>query len=252
MTSICYTRIGALGAPPVVFLHGWGRTGRDFIPVAEALSRVADCYLLDLPGFGRSPRPEAAWSTVDYAHNVVSFCSSELGIRSAIWVGHSFGARIGLRAAANTPENVSSLVVVAGAGIKRKVSFYQKVRSGFRSRQFKFLRNRAGTEEELLALEGRYGSPDYVASRTLGLRDIFLKTISEDQTPHLAKIKCPTVLLYGGRDTETPPEIGKRISAAVPKSRYVECPEYDHISILDRGRHQIALTIKRKLKNLEC
>lgn len=239
-----YIRIGTPGAPKVVFAHGWGRSHRDFIPVAEALAPSIDAYLFDLPGHGKSERPDEAWGTVEYAEYMARYVSMDLGISKCVWVGHSFGGRIGLRLGVQSPGMLSHLVIVAGAGVPRDVSSIERWKRKWNGRKFQKLKAQAKTEDELIALERRFGSPDYVASRESGMRDIFVKAISEDQTPDLHRIPTPTTLIYGSEDTETPPAIGRKIAALVPKSAYVECPFYDHISILDRGRHQIALTIK--------
>lgn len=246
-----YIRIGTPGAPKVVFGHGWGRSHRDFIPVAEALAPSIDAYLFDLPGFGKSERPEEAWGTVEYAEMMARYLVAGLMIEKCIWVGHSFGGRIGLRLGVLAPGLLDHLVVVAGAGVPRTITRKERWKRKWNSAKFQRLKAAAKTEDDLIALEKRFGSPDYVASRETGMRDIFVKTISEDQSADLPKIPTPTTLIYGSEDTETPPEIGKKIASLVPQSTYIECPHYDHISILDRGRHQIALTIKQAIGQAE-
>ena len=239
--------IGTDGAPGVVFAHGWGRSHRDFIPAAEALSTVARSVLLDLPGFGASPRPEAAWDTCDYADAIAEALRGGLVKGPVVWVGHSFGGRIGLRLAVRHPDLLCGLVLVAAAGIPRAQSVAARLRGRWRSWRFRQLKARAADDAALHALEERFGSADYVQSRRDGLRDIFLKTIAEDQSTDLPRIALPTTLIYGGRDTETPPEIGRRMARAIPGTEYVELEPCDHISVLDRGRHQIALAVKEKL-----
>lgn len=239
-------RIGAPTAPDVVFAHGWGRDHRDFIPVAEALAPIANCHLLDLPGFGGNPRPEAGWGTADYARHIKQMLANDLGLGRYIWVGHSFGGRIGLRLGAMGAP-LDHMVIAAGAGVPRARTRRERLKGKLRSWRFQAAKRRAADEAALIALEARYGSPDYVESRELGLRDIFLATISEDQSRDLARISCPTTLIYGADDSETPPEIGRKIAAGIAGARYIELPHFDHISILDRGRHQIALAIKEAL-----
>lgn len=246
-----YIRIGTPGAPKVVFAHGWGRTHRDFIPVAEALAPTVDAYLFDLPGHGKSPRPDETWGTVEYADFMARYIVGNLGVERCVWVGHSFGGRIGLRLGVNAPGMLDHLVIVAGAGVPRTVSTRERWKRKWNGRKFQRLKARAKTESELIELEKRFGSPDYVMSRDTGMRDIFVKTISEDQSGNLPRIPTPTTLIYGSADTETPPEIGRKIAALVPGSTYIECPHYDHISILDRGRHQIALAIKHAVLHAE-
>lgn len=240
-------RIGTPGAPAVVFGHGWGRSHRDFIPVAEALAPVADCHLIDLPGFGASIRPEASWGSAEYADYLALYLPDALGLTRFAWVGHSFGGRIGLRLAVAAPQLLRQLVIVAGAGVPRRLTAREQMKRRYNGWRFRRLRDRARSEEERIALEKRFGSADYVASRESGMRDIFTATISENQSDALPRITAPTVLIYGSNDTETPPETGRAMAALIPGASYVECPGYDHISILDRGRHQIALAAKEGL-----
>ena len=241
-------QIGDAAKPAIIFGHGWGRTYNDFIPVAEALAPVACSYLVDFPGFGDSPRPDEAWGTEDYADHMVAFLRDDYGLSEYVWVGHSFGGRVGMRIAAKHPGIIKHLVLVASAGVPRTRSSWQKLRGKRKSWEFKFKKSMAKSPEALEALEKQYGSLDYVHSREIGLRDIFVRTVNEDQTGTLNQITCPTTAIYGGLDFETPVEIGEKIVAGIPDATLVVCPHYDHISILDRGRHQIALSIKEQLE----
>ncbi len=242
-----HIRIGTPGAPKVAFGHGWGRTHRDFIPVAEALAPLIDAYLFDLPGFGKSERPGDAWGTVEYADYMARHMADDLGFDLCTWVGHSLGGRIGLRLARRSPGLIERLIIVAGAGVPREISGWEKYKRKRRSNQFQKLKSQAKNEAELIELEKKFGSIDYVASRESGMRDIFTATVNEDQTNELSGIIVPTTLIYGAQDTDTPPEVGRKIAHGIPGARYVEMPFLDHISILDRGRHQIALAIKEGL-----
>lgn len=235
--------IGTKGAPAVLFTHGWARNHRDFIPVAEALAGQTQSFLVDLPGFGDTPRPETAWDTSAYADHAVAFMRAQ-GVERFLWVGHSFGGRMGLRAAVRAPEALSGLVLVAAAGIPRARKPIDVWKGKIRQKLFKFKRDMARTQAERDALEARFGSADYVQSAQLGLRDIFMATIREDQSADLAAIKTPTECIYGARDTDTPPELGQRIAQAISGARYTEMPYLDHFSVLSRGKHQIALAIQ--------
>lgn len=247
MTQVALTELGPTGGPVVVFAHGWDRTGRDFVPVAELVADSAHAVLLDLPGFGDSPRPTQAWDTDQYAHCLREYIANELGHTRFIWVGHSFGGRIGLRLAAMADSPVQHLVIVGGAGLKVPQPWWRTLHRRLRGQWFRFKRRGRVGEAELIELEKRFGSADYVRSRETGLRDIFLKAVNEDQSDSVKRIECPTTLIYGALDTEAPPELGRRLNALIPDSSYVECPAFDHHSILTRGRHQVALAIKEAL-----
>lgn len=240
-------QIGDSTKPPVVFGHGWGRSYRDFIPVAEALAPVASSFLIDFPGFGDTPRPDETWGTEDYADHVVNFLKSEHDLVRFTWVGHSFGGRVGMRIAAKHLDTIAHLVLVASAGVPRTRTSWEKLKGRQRGMAFKIRKAMAKGDAALLTLEKQYGSIDYIHSREIGMRDIFVKTVNEDQTATLPQIRVPTTLIYGGKDVDTPVEVGQKLAAGIENSSLIVCPHYDHISILDRGRHQIALAVKERL-----
>lgn len=239
-----FVRIGATDGPVVVFAHGWGRSHRDFIPVAEALAPMCQSILLDLPGFGASVRPKQIWGTKDYAQYCAKFIQ-QLNAGPVIWVGHSFGGRIGLRLASAHSKILRATVLVASAGIPRTRSLLEQIKGKIRANQFKIAKMFVRSEAARIALEKQFGSTDYVQSRETGMRDIFLATINEDQTKDVKHIKVPMALIYGEVDKETPPEIGMRLNRLIKQSYYLECEGLDHLGVLDRGRHQIALAVKQ-------
>lgn len=246
-TELARIELGRPDHPAVIFAHGWDRRGEDFRAVAELVADRARAVLLDLPGFGDSPRPPDRWGTEDYARFLRQYIADELGYTSFIWVGHSFGGRVGLRLAAMADSPVSDLVIVAGAGLKLPQPWWEVLRGRVRSQMFRLKRRPDLGESALIALERQYGSADYVRSRETGMRDIFLETVNEDQSESVGDIRCPTTLIYGALDTEAPPVIGRMLHERIASSSYVECPAFDHSTILTRGRHQVALAVREAL-----
>lgn len=240
-------RVGNKKGGSVWFGHGWGRDHNSFNEVVEALRGTAECVLLDFPGAGgKGERPAAAWGIDDYAGAVSELVGKEP--EPVIWVGHSFGGRVGIALGSKFPANIAGMVLISAAGIPRQRNPLQRWRGKFRQAIFKFRRSRASGDDELRELEKQYGSPDYVQSGADGVRDIFLKIISEDQSDRLPQIRVPVKLLYGANDRDTPPEMGKRMNALIPNSELTLLENLDHSQILWRGRHIIALQIKELLE----
>jgi nucleoside-diphosphate-sugar epimerase/pimeloyl-ACP methyl ester carboxylesterase len=92
---------------PWVILHGLFSSADELAPLAEALGN-APVYLLDLPGFGRSPLPHVGQG---FEHGQVDAVMGALGgIPGRVrLVGHSFGALIAARVAAQRPEKIEAL-----------------------------------------------------------------------------------------------------------------------------------------------
>lgn len=226
--------IGDKKSPTIIWGHGWGQSHAAFLPLAESLKGAGRHILVDFPGFGSSPRPETDWDVQDYADATAAFIKAQ-GLKNIIWVGHSFGGRVGIRLAACYPELVGGLFLIAAAGLKRKRPFWQRLYFAARIRVFKLLKALGFNQDKLRA---RFGSRDY---NTAGaMRGILVKTISEDLTELAQKVRCPVMLVYGEHDGETPPEFGHRYAGLIPGARVVVLEGQDHYSVLGNGRHQVA------------
>jgi pimeloyl-ACP methyl ester carboxylesterase len=224
------------GAKLLVWAHGWGHTHRNLLPLAEATRRLGRSVLLDLPGFGDSPPPPDAWGTGDYADAVAEFLAARPAER-LIWIGHSFGCRVGLQLAARHPGLVDGLFLIAAAGLPRTRSLPERARIAARRWAFRAARRLTSEGPRRERLRAQFGSADY--TRAGKLRPILVKTVGEDLSEVAGAVRVPSVLLYGDQDSETPPEIGARLNRLMPQSRLIVLRGFDHWSVLTDGRHQI-------------
>jgi pimeloyl-ACP methyl ester carboxylesterase len=224
------------GRPLLVWAHGWGHTHANLLPLAEAMRRAAPSVLLDLPGFGASPMPPAAWGTADYADAIAEWLGGVPAARR-VWVAHSFGCRIGLQLAARHPELLDGLFLIAAAGLPPRRSPLQRARAAARRGAFRLLRALTPEGPARERLRQRFGSADYRAAGAL--RPILVKAVTEDLSAAARAVRVPAVLIYGDRDRETPPGLGERLNKLMPGSRLVVLRGFDHWSVLTDGRHQI-------------
>jgi pimeloyl-ACP methyl ester carboxylesterase len=101
--------VGGSG-PPLVFLHGWGLSGRTYRASLECLVRAGvRVWAPSLP-----PRESGGLDT--YAEWVDAFCAAAGVEEPAVIVGHSFGGAVAIRTAHRTPERVRGLVLVNSIG----------------------------------------------------------------------------------------------------------------------------------------
>jgi pimeloyl-ACP methyl ester carboxylesterase len=102
--------------PPLVLVHGLGGTIENWRALAPPLAACHRVVVPDLPGHGGSaPLPEAR--DVDALAEAVLEVLAEESLGDAVWIGHSLGGVVGLRAAALRPAAVRGLVLAAAAGI---------------------------------------------------------------------------------------------------------------------------------------
>ncbi|MFZ0343088.1 MAG: alpha/beta fold hydrolase, partial [Gaiellaceae bacterium] len=113
--TLLHYAVGGSG-PPLVLVHGLGGTVENWRAIAPPLAASHRVLVPDLPGHGHSA-PLAEVRDVDaLAEAVLGIADAEeAGV--AVWVGHSLGGVVGLRAAALRPDAVRGLVLAAAAGI---------------------------------------------------------------------------------------------------------------------------------------
>jgi len=104
------------GGPPLVLVHGLGGTIENWRALAPPLASRHRVIVPDLPGHGGSaPLPEAR--DVDALAEAVLGVADAEATRGAVWIGHSLGGVVALRAAVLRPDAVRGLVLAAAAGI---------------------------------------------------------------------------------------------------------------------------------------
>jgi cis-3-alkyl-4-acyloxetan-2-one decarboxylase len=102
--------------PPLVLVHGLGGTIENWRALAPPLATRHRVLVPDLPGHGRSSLLPEARNLDALADAVLAVADAE-EIRRAVWIGHSLGGGVALRAAALRSDAVRGLVLAAAAGI---------------------------------------------------------------------------------------------------------------------------------------
>jgi pimeloyl-ACP methyl ester carboxylesterase len=237
----------ASGAPELILAHGWGHSHVSLLPLAEAMRQRADSWLVDFPGFGASPLPPGAWGTADYADAMADWLGA-LPAGKRIWVGHSFGCRIGLQLAARHPEAVEALFLIAAAGLQPHRSLMTRAQRLPRRLAFRMTRAMTPEGPARDRLRERYGSADYRAAGAM--RPVLIKAVNEDLGEVARAIRMPVVLVHGEGDAESPPEIARRLHALISSSQLHLLRGFDHLSILTDGRHQVIHLLGELLERL--
>jgi pimeloyl-ACP methyl ester carboxylesterase len=181
-------------------LHGWSvhrNNAGKWEKIRSHLTNVGiETEFLDLPGFSKPLEKE--WSLDEY----VNWLGESLPQKPVVLLGHSFGGQIATRFAAQHPEHVEKLILIASSGIvdrsfkaqaKRKI-FYILAQIG---KVFSFI---PFARKFLYLLAGER---DYYQAAPL-LRKTMANVLADEIIADLPKIKAPTLLIWGENDTATP------------------------------------------------
>jgi pimeloyl-ACP methyl ester carboxylesterase len=174
-------------AEAIVHVHGFGISGTYLEPTAARLAARYRTFVPDLPGMGRSMRPDHGLDLPELASALVSYCDA-VGVERATFVGNSLGCPIIVELATMFPERIERAVLVSPAGGPNNRPLARAVRQ--------------------MAMDGLREPPsmlpiavrDYLrfgALRSLSLFRAMTRYPTLERLPHLT---VPTLVIAGARD----------------------------------------------------
>jgi pimeloyl-ACP methyl ester carboxylesterase len=202
-----------LDAPAVIHVHGFAISGRYMLPTAERLAGEFRTYVPDLPGFGRSPRPEDA-TTIPHLADYVAGVLDEAGVERATVVGNSLGCAILTAFADRHPDRLERAVLVSPAGGVHSQPLLRAVGQ---------LMADATREPPSMAT---VAVPDYMSFGLVGSLRLFLAMTRFPAFEALVRLSVPVLAVLGTRDPLLPParrvrqvaqQIGPNTTVAVIK-----------------------------------
>ena len=119
--NLVFDEFGDVGNPPLVILHGFLASSRNWRQIAKQLSSRFHVFVPDQRNHGASPHDPV----MDYpamADDLLAFLDAQ-GIDSAVLLGHSMGGKVVMWFSLHYPERVSRLVVVDIAPVAYLHSF---------------------------------------------------------------------------------------------------------------------------------
>jgi len=221
----------------IVYLHGWGQNIEMMEPIANPLKNTHRLIILDLPGFGKSDEPTYAWTLEEYVDMVHSLLE-HLNIKTPMLVGHSFGGKLCLIYA--TKYEVKKMLLLACPYKVRAKKISWKVRL------LKKMKNIPGLGKLANKIKSKMGSTDY-RNATPIMRDVLVKHVNTDISSDIKKIKCPTFIIWGDKDTEVPVEDAYELENLLQDSGlavYEGCTHYAYLERLPKTNAIIASFMK--------
>lgn len=227
--QIYYQKIGQ--GPDLILLHGWQQDVSSFWQLADKLKSDWTVWLIDLPGFGRSPLTKSEFELNDYVESVVDFIK-QLKLDKPILLGHSLGGRVGIKLAAKYPNLISRLILEDAAGIRPIPTTKSKMLAATAKIANQILPNWFNFKDKLRARVYSQLQSDYLS--TGELKETFKNIINEDLTPYLSQIKAETFLIWGENDFTVPVSFGKKMYRLIPNSRLEIIEQAGHFPHLDQ------------------
>jgi 3-oxoadipate enol-lactonase len=235
---------------PVVLSHALGLDSAMWDDYAAHLAGNGWQVLrYDHRGHGGSAAPAGPYSMddlVDDAARVVR----EWGRGPVTWIGLSMGAMVGQGLAICHPDLVDRLVLA------NTTARYPEAAAATWSQRIATVESQgmAGVAEMVVE---RYLHADFRAARpeaTDVIRNRLLRddaagyaaschaVANVDWLDHLAKVRCPTLVIAGERDTGAPPAMGQAIAEHIPGAVLDIIADASHLSVLETPEEFRVLT----------
>jgi pimeloyl-ACP methyl ester carboxylesterase len=232
---------------PIVLLHGTSASLHTWEGWARDLREKRRVIRVDLPGFALTgPQPKDDYSIEAYVRFVVATLDA-LGVRRCVLAGNSLGGQIAWSTAHAMPGRVDRLILVDASGYPPEQAATKiEVPLGFHIARMPGVRWLTTFVLPRGVVEGSvrkvYGDPSRVTPELvdlyadMALREGNRRALGQrmDQRTtrnygDIAKLKLPTLVLWGGRDRLTPREFGDRFAREIAGARLVVFDELGHV-----------------------
>lgn len=242
----------------VVCVHGLTANCHSWDSLGEVLSPAHRVLAYDLRGRGNSDKPAKGYSLEIHARDLAGLMD-HLGLKSAIVMGHSMGASIGLYFAVHSPKRVQKLILVDG-GLDVRAEIFDSIAPAISRLGVEF----PSVEAFLQMLQGlpmfagrwndyleRYFRYDVEALPSGAVRSKVAKHAIEEEVANIVRkrlwvyhhqVKCQTLIFRApdGLLTQTDclmtQKEAEAMAQAIPKSKLVVVPNTNHYTVL-MGKH---------------
>lgn len=229
-----HVQVSGRGDRAIMFAHGFGCDQNMWSKVARTFEEDFKVVLFDHVGAGRSDLgayDPVKYGALDGYADDVNEIASDLGLRDAIFVGHSVSAMIGALAVLKAPDHFSALVMVGPS--PRYIDDGDYV-GGFSAGQvdelLEFLAdNHLGWSAAMAPMiMGNADRPELGDSLTKSFcatdpkiaRDFARVTFHSDNRADLPRVGVRTLVLQCREDIIAPESVGQWVHSQLPNSEY--------------------------------
>jgi pimeloyl-ACP methyl ester carboxylesterase/tetratricopeptide (TPR) repeat protein len=218
-----YAYKGNPSGTPVIMLHGYTDSWFSFSTVLPLLNNKYRVYILDQRGHGDSDRPTGGYAMQQFAADVIAFMDA-MNIKQATIVGHSMGSFVAQHVAALAPERVNKLVLEGSATTIRNNTVLELQREiGTLSDQVpeKFVREfQLSTVYQPLSQEFLQSIMKQSMKIPANVwREVMAEMVAPYADVELKKIKTPTLIVWGDKETIFPRSEQDSLVSALKNSK---------------------------------
>jgi sigma-B regulation protein RsbQ len=220
------------GSKPMILAHGFGCGQNMWRYIWPAFENDYQIILFDYVGSGNSDvtayNAERYSDLYGYAQDVIDICD-ELGLKQAIFVGHSVSSMVGVLASIKRPELFESLIMIGPSAryindngyiggfeksdIEEMLSTMEKNYIGWANFLAPAIMQNQENPELGNELTNSFCSTDPVIARQFAQ-----VTFLSDNRQDLAKVRHPSLILQCSRDLIAPTEVGQYLQDHLPDS----------------------------------
>lgn len=244
--SIYYVKAGSSNSqqPPLLLIHGFGASTDHWRKNIAELGRDFEVWAIDLLGFGRSGKPNLAYSGDLWRDQLHDFITEVIG-KPVVLAGNSLGGYAALCVAAQRPTSAAGLILLNSAGSFSEKQVTQKNNSRQKLMRsvllqpwasyflFQYVRRpktiRKTLEKVYLdktAVTDRLVADIYRPSCDRGAASVFASVFKTPQGEKvdvlLQQLTCPLLMLWGEGD----PWMNARERGAKFRQHYPNLSEY--------------------------
>ncbi len=226
----------------ILLIHGFGANKDNWPDLAKFLTPAYHVIALDLPGFGESSKINTESYSIDSQVKRLDKIVTTLGLNNFHIAGNSMGGMIAGQYAADVPEKVLSLALLANGGINspEKSELEKLLEKG----KNPLLIETADDFEAML--EFAFVEPpsvpgfilNYLSDQAILNRDFNDKVFNEIQNysmePALPKIKSKTLVIWGDTDRLLHVSSTKVLKEKLPQCTTVILKNCGHAPMMER------------------
>lgn len=227
--------------PVLLFLHGIGGNKDVFDPQLAAFSDKWRAAAWDMPGYGESELRESM--TFELLADSLARLVDDLGVEDVDLVGHSMGGMVAQEFVARYPGKVRRLVLAGTSpAFGKPGGDWQKEFLAARLQPLDEGRTPADFATDLVeGMFGRNKDQKAMSRAALAMAELSADSyraalnciVTFNRLDSLADIHCPTLLISGSEDGNSPPKVVERMAQKIAGAEYVCMEGAGHLMTME-------------------